>query len=251
MYALITGASSGIGYQMALDLANKGYDIIAVARREERLLKLRDEIKNQEVIIYPCDVSVKENCYKLVEDLASYDIEVFINNAGFGHFGEFTKDTVEKDVEMIETNVTALTILFNLMLDKFKEKNKGYILNVASAAAFTTGPLLGVYYATKSYVYKLTLSTYEELRRKKSKVRICVLCPGPVKTEFDKVADVNFTLKAQTKEYVSKYAIKKMLKHKLIIIPSRLIRIGKFFSRFLSEKMLAKIGYNFQKGKKK
>ncbi|MCI5746006.1 MAG: SDR family oxidoreductase [Erysipelotrichaceae bacterium] len=250
MYALITGASSGIGYDIAKVLADKGYDLIVVARRKERLEKLKEEIKDHNVIVYPCDVSKKENCFKLYEDLKDYDINVFINNAGFGDLSSFVDAKLDKLISMIDTNITAATILYKLFLSDFYKKNKGYILNVASAASYTIGPLMATYYASKSYLYKLTIATNEELRRDKINVHVSVLCPGPVKTEFNDVANCSFAIKQQESSYVAKVAIKKLFRHKLIIIPSKMLIIGKFLTRFVSEKMLAKIGYKIQKKKK-
>lgn len=249
MKALITGASSGIGRDMARVLASKGYDLILVARHEEKLLELKKEFSQVNVKVITADLSSVAECQQLYLETKNDDIDVLINNAGFGLFGAFDKTDLNVEQEMISTNIMAVTTLMKLYLQSFQEKNSGHILNVASAAAFMTGPLMAVYYATKSYVYKLSLATYEELRRQKSHVHISVLCPGPIKTGFQKRADVRFTLKAQSSEKVAAIAIKMMLKGKLIIIPSKLIAFGKFLSRFTSEKALARIGYSFQKRK--
>ena len=248
MKALITGASSGIGRDIAIELANKGYDLILVARREDKLLELKNSL-NVDVQVISLDLSKKENCYYLFKQTIEQDIDVLVNNAGFGYFGEFSEMDLTRLENMIDLNVTSLTILLRLYLNEFIKKNKGYILNVASAAAFTFGPLMSEYYATKTYVYKLVLSVNEELRRNKSKVKVSVLCPGPVKTEFDKDANVDFSASAQSSKYVASYAVKKMLKGKLVIIPSKKIALGKFFTRFVSERMLSRIGYSFQKKK--
>ena len=133
-----------------------------------------------------------------------------------------------------------------------EEKNHGYILNVASSAAFQPGPLMATYYASKSYVTRLTVAIYEELRRKKSKVHISCLCPGPVKTNFNNVANVKFAMKGLDRDYVAKYAIDKMLKkNKLLIIPGVKMKLAVFFNRFISTKRAAKIVYKFQKRKRK
>lgn len=248
MLALITGASSGIGRDMARVLSQKGYDLILVARRKDRLEELQKELQTK-VEIIALDLSKKENCIQLFEQTKDQPIDFVILNAGFGHCGYFHEMEMEQLTNMIQVNVEGLTVLFRLYLHLMKERNHGYIMNVASAAAFTTGPLMAEYYATKAYVYQLTLAVYEELRRMKSKVRVSVLCPGPVKTEFDEVADVRFQMKSQTSEFVARFAIQKALKGKLILIPSKKIAIGKFFTRFVSEKTLAKIGYSFQKKK--
>ena len=248
MKALITGASSGIGRDMARILSRKGYDLILVARREERLKELKSELKTN-IEIISLDVSEVENCYNLYNQVKKQDIEIVINNAGFGIFGKFTDIDLEKELNMIDVNIKAVDILTKLFLKDFKEKNKGYILNVASSAAFLPGPLLSSYYATKAYVLRLTEAIYEELRREKSNVYVGVLCPGPVNTEFNKVANVRFALKGLTSEYVAKYAIEKMLKRKLIIIPGFVMKCAKFAIRFVPEKLLLRVAYNQQKRK--
>ena len=254
MKALITGASSGLGFEMAKILSEKGYDIIAVARREEKLSELKNILKTN-VEILCADVTNKEDILKIEKKLD--DIDVFINNAGFGVFGDLCSSPLDKELEMIETNVKAVHILTKLAAQKFKEKNRGYIMNVASIAAFFPGPLFSAYYASKAYVFRLTQSLYEELRQAKSDVKISVLCPGPVKTEFEKVAKVSFGKGDELgrdwiiadKTKVSAYAIKKMFKGKFIIIPGALMKIAVFFRRILSEKMLCKILYLLQSKK--
>ena len=133
-----------------------------------------------------------------------------------------------------------------------EKRNSGYILNVASSAGLLRGgPLMSTYYATKGYVVDFTLATYEELRRNKSKVGISVLCPGPVKTNFNNVAGVKFNLSSLDAKYVARYAIDEVLKkRKLVIVPGFKVRMGIFFSRFLSIKRLLKTTYNIQRRKK-
>ena len=142
-------------------------------------------------------------------------------------------------------------ILTKLFLQKFEQVNKGYILNVCSSAGFLAGPKLSTYYATKNYILKLTLAIYEELRHKKSKVVISALCPGPVNTEFNKVAHGGFKVAGASSSYVAKYAINKMFKKKLIIVPTLSMKLGLFLTRFLSWKVLLKITYMIQYRKQK
>ena len=246
--ALITGASSGIGRDMARVLSSMEYDLILVARRKDRLEELKNELKT-DVQILPYDISVYENCISLYNEVKDQDIDILINNAGFGIFGDFLSIDLEKELNMIDVNIKSVDILTKLFLKDFKEKDKGYILNVASSAAFLPGPLLSSYYASKAYVLRLTEAIYEELRREKSNVYIGTLCPGPVDTEFNKVANVRFSLKGLTSEYVAKYAIKKMFKKKLIIVPGTIMKLARFGERFMPEKMLLKIAYSQQKKK--
>ena len=123
-------------------------------------------------------------------------------------------------------------------------------MNVASTAAFQPGPLMSTYYATKAYVLRLTEAISYELKKQKSKVRICCLCPGPTKTHFNDVANVKFSIKSYESEFVAKYAIDKMFKKKLIIVPGIMMKLGVFFIRFIPTKLLLRITYNIQKKKK-
>ncbi len=254
MKALITGASSGLGREMAKILSEKGYDIIAVARREDRLLKLKEELKtNVEILI--ADVTEKEG----IEKIKTYakDTDILVNNAGFGVFGSFGETELKEELKMLDTNIYALHILTKIFLEEFRKKNKGHILNVASLAAFFPGPLFSSYYASKSYVLRLSQGINEELKKEKSKVSISVLCPGPVHTEFESVAGVSFgkgTEKAGKSvilesSYVAKYAVDKMLKGKEVIIPGALMKIGVFLRHFISDKALSKILYYIQSKK--
>ena len=152
-------------------------------------------------------------------------------------------------MKMIDLNVTAVHILTKLFLQDMVKKDKGRILNVASIAGFLVGPTLNTYYATKSYVTKWTLGLYEELRRAKSNVHVSCLCPGPVDTNFNKVAGTSFMINGLSSEYVAKYGVDKMLKNKLIIIPGFFVKLGAFLSRFISYKFLLKIMYMLQKQK--
>ena len=248
MKALITGASSGIGRDMARLLSEKGYDLILVARREDRLLELKKEF-NTNVEIISLDVSDKDNCFEIYERVKEQDIDILINNAGFGIFGKFCDIDIEKELNMIDVNIKAVDILTKLFLRDFKAKNKGYILNVASSAAFLPGPLLSSYYASKAYVLRLTQAIYEELRREKSNVYVGVLCPGPVDTEFNKVANVRFALKGLTSEFVAKYAIDKMFKRKLVIVPGFVMKCARVASKITPDRLLLKVAYNQQKKK--
>mgnify|MGYP004621707483 CR=1 FL=1 len=247
MKALITGASSGIGKDMAYILSDMGYDLILVARRKKKLEEIKKELTTN-VTIINMDISSTFNCMKLYNKVKKEDIDIVINNAGFGMFGEFTETNLDKELDMIDTNIKAVHILTKLFLKDFKEKDSGYILNVASSAAFLSGPLMATYYATKGYVLKLTEAIYEELRKEGSNVYIGALCPGPVDTEFNDVAKVKFSVKSVSSKYVAEYAIDKMFKRKLIIIPGFLNKFV-LLSKIVPTKLLLKINYNIQKKK--
>lgn len=251
MRALITGASNGLGKDFAIKFAKKGYDLVLVARSEEKLISLKNEITDDvDVKIEVMDLSIKENVLNLYEKYKN-KIDLLVNNAGFGECGLFTKTDLDNELNMIDLNLITYHILTKLFLIDFVKKNRGQILNVASSAAFEPGPLMATYYATKSYVYNLSLAIYEELRREKSNVKISVLCPGPVDTGFNERAKVKFGVKSLTSEYVTDYTIKKLNKNKLIIIPGFTIKAGVFLQRFASKKFILKIIYNIQERKKK
>jgi len=247
MKALITGASSGIGREMAIQLSDMGYDLILVARRKKKLEELKKQLGTK-VEIISLDVSSTFNCMKLYNKVKKEDIEIVINNAGFGLFGEFTETDMDKELDMIDTNIKAVHILTKLFLKDFKEKDHGYILNVASSAAFFSGPLMATYYATKGYVLKLTEAVSEELRRQDSNVYIGALCPGPVNTEFNDVAKVKFSVKALESKDVVSYAINKMFAKKTIIIPGITMKLTSL-AKFLPRKLILRINYNIQKKK--
>lgn len=248
MKALITGASSGIGRDMARYLSNNGHDLILVARDKEKLEELKKGLKTN-VEIIPMDLGSVDNCKKLHSMVK--DIDILINNAGFGDIGLFNKTDINKELNMIDLNVKAYHILTKLFLTDFIKKDSGYILNVASSAAFQPGPLMATYYSTKSYVYNLTLAIYEELRRMNSKVHISCLCPGPVDTNFNDVANCEFKVKSLSSEYVAKYAIDKMFKNKLVIVPGFKIKMLYIFGRIIPTKMKLKATYNIQYRKTK
>ncbi|MBQ6282577.1 MAG: SDR family oxidoreductase [Bacilli bacterium] len=247
MKALITGGSSGIGRDMATYLKKLGHEVIIVGSNKEKLDKVADKLNCKSIVM---DLSIKDNCKKLYEKVKSENIDILINNAGFGKFGEFTDINLDEELNMIDVNINAVHILTKLFLKDFVKRDSGYILNVASSAAFEPGPLMATYYSTKAYVLRLTTSIYEELRRNKSNVHISVLCPGPVNTNFNNVANVKFDIKSISSEYCAEYAIKKMFKNKLIIIPSFYMKTGIFFTRFIPTKMMARIAYNIQSKKR-
>lgn len=244
MKALITGASSGIGRDMAKILAKKGYDLVLVARDEEKLNSLKDEL-NVNIKTVTMDLSISDNCKKLHAE--NPDIDLLINNAGFGDCGNFSKTSLDKEINMINTNITAYHILTKLYLIDMKKANKGHILNVASIAGFMPGPLMSTYYATKSYVVRLSEGIREELKKEKSNVKISILCPGPVSTNFNKVANVRFSLKERNSFEVAKYTIEHL--NKFYIVPGLDIKLARFGTHLFPASLVAKITYMVQKKK--
>ena len=250
MKALVTGASSGIGYNMSKYLSELGYDLIVVARRKDCLENLKKECStNVEIIVL--DLSIKDNVYKLYSMVKNKKIDILVNNAGFGMFGMFDCTELSKDISMINLNIISLHILTKLFLKDMKKRNSGYILNVGSVAGFTAGPLMSTYYATKSYVVRLTQAIYYELKKEKSKVKVSVLCPGPVDTQFNESLGINFSTTPLTSEYVAKYAINKCLKGKVVIVPGISNKFVRIFNKIIPDIIIMKINYIIQLSKKK
>ena len=247
MRALVTGASSGIGRDMAIYLDKLGFDVVLVSRDKEKLEKVKDELKGKTEIV-PMDLSNSENCKELYNKVK--DIDILVNNAGFGTFGSFDATDLDKEIDLIDTNVKAMHILAKLYLKDMLQKDKGHILNVASIAGFMPGPLMCAYYASKAYVVRLSEGIREELRKKKSNVKISVLCPGPVDTNFNDVAGVRFKLPSYSSNHVAKYAIDKMLRNKFIIVPGLKIKLVRFLAKISPNNVTSKIVYMMQERKR-
>ena len=299
MWALITGASSGIGRDMARYLYRLGYNLIIVARNVDKLNELKvelsknevnadiknnntenlqadeqittskkdnkiennEQIKNeienkstdtqeQQIIVKQVDLSDKDQCIKLYEETKHISLDLLVNNAGFGVFGEFIETDLDKEINLINTNITAVHILTKLYLKDMIRNNKGHILNVASIAGMEPGPLMAAYYASKSYVIRLSRAINEEIKKRKANVKISILCPGPVDTNFNNVAKVVFKAPSMSSEEVAKYGIDKALKGKLIIIPGFLNKCVRFFSKIIPDCILEEVAYHIQKRKK-
>lgn len=248
MKALVTGASSGIGRDIAKELSKRGYDIILVARNVERLEEVKKQIQTKAEIV-SMDISKEENCKKLFQDYKNIDI--LVNNAGFGDCGHFEETSLDKDIQMIKTNIIAYHILTKLYLKEMIKNNNGKILNVASIAGFMPGPLMATYYSTKAYIVRLSEAIRTELKKQKSKVKISILCPGPVNTNFNKVADVEFAIKGLSSEYVAKYTVKKFLKGKFYIIPGLSIKLAKIGAKIAPTNLVSKVSYKMQRRKLK
>lgn len=249
MKALITGASSGIGRDIARVLSKMGYNLVLVSRDYEKLSQVKEELQknNVKIEIISTDLSIEENCKKLHKKAG--EIDLLVNNAGFGDCGNFTKTSLNKEISMIQTNIIAYHILMKLYLIDMKEKNSGTILNVASIAGFMPGPLMATYYATKSYIVSLSESIREELNKEKSKVQISILCPGPVSTNFNKVANVRFHMREANSQKVAEYAIDKLRKGHFYIIPGLDVKIAKIGTKLSPANFTSKITYMIQKRK--
>ncbi len=247
--ALITGASSGMGRDMARVLADRGYSLILAARREDRLRALAEELPVPCTVL-AADLSDLQECRLLWNAAHSDDLEIVVNNAGFGLFGAFAETDLDTELRMIQTNITAVHVLTKLFLRDFRARDHGYILNVASSAGFMAGgPLMSTYYATKSYVLRLTQAIREELRHEGSSVSVCALCPGPVDTEFNRVADVRFALPGLSSMDVARYGIDGMFSGRGVMVPGMTMKLSVAARHLLPEPLLTRITYHFQQRK--
>ena len=246
MKALITGASSGIGKEMAIYLSEKGIELVLVARDKENLQEVQSQLKTKSEIVC-MDLSDVKNCVILHEKIK--DIDILINNAGFGRFGNFTEIDLGTELNMINLNVCSVHVLTKLYLADMFEKNSGYILNVASIAGFMPGPHMATYHATKAYVLKLTQSIYEEIKKQNKDIKISAICPGPIETPFLDRANVRFKTKAMRAKEVARYAVDNMFKGKYMILPGGSNKMIRILSKIVPDKIIGKIVYNSEEAR--
>ncbi len=248
-YCLVTGASSGLGREFVRQLAEtKRYRIVAVARREDKLKELQETF-GELVIPLKADVTSDEFRAGLDDLFTKYGFSVVINNAGFGLAGRFEETDADREQQMIDTNVKALQTVTKTAVRHMKDRG-GHILNVASSAGFFPGgAYMATYYASKAYVLSFTNAVNEELRQEKSPLYIGSLCPGPVNTEFNDVANVRFALKGITAEYCVSYALKKMMKKKREIIPTFRMKALIFLTRLAPRSMILRFTAGAQRSK--
>ncbi len=249
MIALVTGASTGIGHDMAVYLSSIGYDLIITARDGQKLKELKSELKTR-VKIITADLSKSENAVKLYNCCKKYNIDFLVNNAGIGVVGKFDETSLERETELINLNVVSMHILMKLFLKDFKEKNSGRILNVASSAGFFPGPLMAAYYASKNYVVNLSQSVYRELKEDRSAVSISVLCPGPVQTQFNIRAGVTNSFSPADSKDVAVYAIQKALRNNFYIVPTLKMKLAIIGAMIAPPELKSGIVYRIQKNKK-
>ena len=246
--ALITGATSGIGREMAFYLHRKGWQLVLSGRNEAVLKKMAKKFGPGTKYI-ALDLAERGAAQKLYAFCRGTKIDFLINNAGFGPFGSFTESPLEQELELIDVNIRALHILTKLFLQDFVKRDEGVILNVGSVAGFTSGPLLSSYYASKNYVVRLTTAIREELRRKGAHVKVSVLCPGPVDTNFNNRAGVTFSAKPASPSYVARYGVECALAGIGIILPTIPIKLAMVGMMLCPEPIAAAIVYNVQKAK--
>ncbi|MBL4716802.1 MAG: SDR family oxidoreductase [Bacteroidia bacterium] len=252
--ALITGASNGIGLELAKLLAQDSIDLVLTARSEDKLEQLQQELTNEynvKVYIIKCDLSEIDSAKTLYEEVKNLglNIDILINNAGFGDFGRFTETDWGKEQQMIQLNMTSLTQLTKLISKDMIKTSGGKIMNVASTAAFQAGPLMAVYYATKAYVLYFSEAIAHEL--KDNNITVTCLCPGPTESGFQAATGNEKSKlvkgkKLPTSKEVAKYGYKAMKKGKVVAIHGTLNYVMVNASRFLPRNIVTDIVYKAQ-----
>ncbi|SCY65889.1 SDR family NAD(P)-dependent oxidoreductase [Microvirga guangxiensis] len=254
-WAVITGASSGIGAELARVFASKRYFLVLVARRHERLEALSAEIRaahNVEVETIALDLEDREAPKDLAEMLRDRGIRVhtLVNNAGFGLRGNFATLPFERQLAMIDLNIGALTALSRLLLPGMLERKRGGILNVASTAAFQAGPHMAVYYATKAYVLSLSEALHEEA--KSHGLTVTALCPGSTESEFSATADVEYSRvyrpSIMTAAEVARMAVEGYEAGRAIVVTGRANWLGTLGAKFLPRRIVRHIAGRLQRG---
>ena len=257
MTALITGASGGIGLELARLFANDGYNLILVARNTEKLTSLKSELEENfktSVILISKDLS-EQNSAKSVFDFVQAQgvfVDVLVNNAGFGDFGLFSDCNLEKQQQMIHLNIATLTELTKFFLPQMISKKSGRILNVASVASFMPGAKMSVYYATKAFVRSFSEALSVELKKTKSGVTVTALCPGPVKTDFwnraeaEKSSLFKHLIFADAKK-IARIAYKAMKKGKVLVVPGLSIKLAVLLTKILPYSCVRSLVYSVQR----
>lgn len=246
---LITGASSGIGYELSKVFSRNGYNLVLVSRNRQRLEVIAKEMEKQHDIqakVIQKDLSKSSASQELYNDIVAdgIEIDVLVNNAGFGINGKFTEFSTEKHMELIQLNITSLTMLCNLFGTDMVKRRSGKILNVASTAAFQAGPLMSTYYASKAYVLLLSEGLNNEFAQ--DGVHVSVLCPGPTETEFaaqadmdsSKIANVPWIMSAAK---VAEICFSGLMRGKKIIIPGLMNKLIAFSTRLAPRSVLVLI----------
>lgn len=241
---VITGASSGIGLEFVKLFANDGYNLVVIARNEEKLLEIKKSYPHNNITVISKDLSKTNAVKEIVDEMKAQDItvDVLINNAGFGLLGSFEDLSIEKQLEMIQLNISSLTELNYQLLPDLKKSKSGKILNVASTAAFQPGPNMAVYYATKAFVLSFSEALAEELRP--YAITVTTLCPGATKTNFSSVAKVENTKmfsNAMSSEVVAKQGFDSLMQGKRVVITGGLNKIGALAAKFLPRRTAAKV----------
>ncbi len=252
--ALITGASGGIGYEIAKILACEKHNLVLVARNESKLREIKSELGKESINVHIIakDLSRPDSARELFDELtkAGIHIDILINNVGIGLFGPFHDTDIDDASDLLQLNVVFLTLLTRLCLTDMVKNNHGYILNVASVAAFQPGPLMALYYASKAYILSFSNAVSKEVQN--SGVKICALCPGPVKTGFEDAAEMGNSglfrnLPVKDAHSVAKYGLKAMRRGKTTAVHGFVNKCLIFTGRFIPRRLSLHLVYKMQK----
>jgi short-subunit dehydrogenase len=244
-YALITGASAGIGYELAKLFAADRFNLVLVARNEGRLRDFAEELRNAhgiEVIIVAKDLSSSTAPEEIFDALGSTPVSVLVNNAGFGSQGAFREEKFQLSLDMMRVNMDAVVQLTHLFLQPMLKRERGRILNVASTAAFQPGPFTSIYYATKAFVFSFSVALAEELTG--TGITVTTLCPGFTRTEFHERAGFQRSsrwLRMMSAQDVARIGYQGLMKGKRIVIPGTMNKVTAAISRRLSPIFTARI----------
>lgn len=247
MYALITGASSGIGREIAYLLAKENYDLILVARREDLLRDIQIDLSllGVDVLIKVLDLGVLDNSYILFDSIKDLDVKLLVNNAGFGNIGLFSKTDINTDLNIIDLNIKSLHLLTKLYIKQFQS---GLIVNISSMAGLLPTPLHATYSASKSYVYYLSRAINYELKREKRDMKLLTVIPGPVKTEFNSVANAKNS-RGMNANRCAISIINGIKRKRALIIPGFKMKLLFLIIRFIPTRWLMSMAYNIQNSK--
>lgn len=248
MLAVITGASSGIGKELAYQLAEKNYNLVLVARREDRLIEIKKDLEKHGITveIKAYDIQNLKNCEQLILDLKKQKVDLLINNAGFGMYGDALEIETSKEFEMIDLNIKSLHYLTK---EAIKIMDAGQIINISSMAAFLPTPLLSSYAASKAYVYSYSEALRYELKKRNIPINIMTVCPGPVKTEFNEIANATPKMKGLSVTKCVSEIIKGIEKKRHLVIPGFKMKVLKFTLRFVPNWLILKASYRIQQKK--
>lgn len=257
--ALITGASGGLGLELARIFAREGYDLVLVARSADKLLALKNELEAAHgirALVFARDLSEKDAATAVYAFTCGQglSVDVLVNNAGFGDFGAYADCDWPKQYEMVQLNITALMQLTHCYLPSMLERRRGKILNLASVASFQPGPLMSVYYASKAFVLSFTEALSVEL--KNSGVGVTALCPGPTKTGFEQRAELSESglfkrLKTADARQVAEYGYRQLQKGRVIAVPGGANKLAPFFSRIAPRRAVRQFVWQLQKTRTK
>lgn len=253
-YALVTGATSGIGLEIALNFARDGINLILVARTEKKLIEIKEKIESEygiEVLILVKDLTREEAPDEIYDEVEKREIRVdfLINNAGFGSFGRLKDTDYETEKDLVKLNVLSLLQMNKLFVPLMVARHYGYVMNVASLAAFMPGPVMANYYASKAYVLSLSEAMHEEL--KQDGIKVTALCPGPVRTNFQERAQLQKTDTAKSfimeAKKVADAGYLGLFRGKAIVVPGTFEKMVPVITKLLPRCLVRKVSFLSQK----